>query len=262
MEASSIVARLISQVENRPLPSAPVAITLPDEDDQLVEIASEKLGYAEGQSFAIEYMDSRGRKSTRRITVWGVAAGSAGVPSLIAFCHERNAQRQFRVDRIHCFIDYDGEVFSDVPMFLTENFGMDLNLASSRGDDATDRWSGILKAVRHEAVLLSALSRSDGKTVAEEVELATDYLSRLAEMNGLMLSEGEILSIYRYANRLRPTEKALSNALQHLSNLADRHLQRLLLTAVALIDADGARHPAEISLVNEIAIDLIGTTII
>lgn len=257
-----LASKIARMVDGRPLPVSPVPVALPDDDDP-VSAALDHLGYAEGQSFAIEYVDSSRRASTRRITVWGIVGSAGGVPSLLAFCHERKARRQFRIDRIQCFIDYDGEVHSDIPRFLFDNFGMSLEIAAGRDrDEREQRWKHILEAVREEAVILAALARSDGHAVAEEVEIATDYLGRLSEANGMMLDEAEIAGIYRYANRLRPTEEAIRRALNGIANLPPRHLQRLLLTAVALIDADGKRHDAEVSLVNEIAMELTGMAVV
>ncbi|HEY0120575.1 MAG TPA: WYL domain-containing protein [Rhizobium sp.] len=261
MENVSIARTLAEQVSKKPVPKSPIPILLPDEDEA-ISAKLENLGYAEGQSFAIEYVDSAKRPSTRRITVWGIVAGAGGVPSLIAFCHERKAQRQFRIDRIQCFIDYDGEVFSDIPVFLQENFGMNILLGTKTAPDGDRRWRRVLDSVKHDAVLLSALSRSDGKTSPQETEIATDHLSRLAENAGMMLEDAEILAIYRYANRLRPTEEAIMRALEHAAAQGHRHVQKLLNVAIELIDADGQRHHNEIALINSIALDLTGMAII
>lgn len=261
MSVLTIAHAIAEHVASKPIQSVGVNVILPDEDDA-ISAKLEMLGYADGQSFAIEYLDSARRLSLRRITVWGVVAGAQGVPSLIAFCHERKAQRQFRVDRIQSCVDYDGEVFSDVPTFLAENFGMEIGLAGKKGHESDLRWRGILDTIRHDAVLLAALSRSDGKTVAVEVDIASNYLSQLAERQGVMLDDADILAIYRYANRLRPAEDAITRALHYVRELGPRHVQKLLLTAVALMDADGNRHPHEIELVNIISSELIGTTLI
>lgn len=255
------IARTIADfVNDKPIPKSPVKIAIPIEDDRQPSDGAH-LGNAEGQTFAIEYVDSRNQSSTRRITVWSIIAGVGGVPSLVAFCHERNASRQFRIDRIKCFVDFDGEVFDDVPEFLSQNFGMNLLAATRTSTIQDQRWPTILDAVRHNAVILSALSRSDGKTVQEEIEIATNHLSRLAEANGLMLDESEILAIYRYANRLRPTEAAIGRAIEEIAKLGHRHVEKLLLAAIALVDADGQRHPQEVALINDISRDLIGVEI-
>lgn len=264
MSLEALARTMSEEVLHRPIPMAPIEIVL-DEFDDPTQDAADHLGHAEGQSFLIEYRDSAGRRSARRITVWGIVAGANGVPSLIARCHERQAQRQFRIDRIVSVVDYDGEVFEDVPAFLVENFGMSHLLAGRRGDDAMGRdrvWSDVLEAIRHDAVILSALARSDGKAVAVEVDAAADHLSQLAERNGAMLDEAQILAIYRYANRLRPTEEAIVRALRFLQQQSPQHVKRLLIASAAIIDADGLRHPNEIALLNAVAEDLLGVPLV
>src|SRR5690606_19646165 len=118
MEFRTLASSLAGLVDSRPLGPPPVAPSLPNED--VDEPGKQSLGFAEGQSFAIEYVDAAGRPSSRRITVYDIQMTSSGVPCLYARCHERGAMRSFRVDRIKYCIDYDGEVFDDVPAFLHE----------------------------------------------------------------------------------------------------------------------------------------------
>lgn len=256
----AFVARTLSEeILAKPAPPPPRPVILPDIDEDFTE-GEQSIGFAEGQSFAIEYVDSAGKLSTRRITVWSIVGGTNGVPSLLAHCHERKAQRQFRVDRIQCCIDYDGEIFSDVPRFLCDNFGMTL-LIAKKTDNAEERWPGILATIRHEAVLLAALAKADGKVRPEEVEAETDYLSRIAERTGVMLDEGDIAAIRRYVGRLRPSEDAILRALNALALQGAARVQKLLMAAIAVIDADGKRHDREIEMINAISVDLTGVPI-
>lgn len=256
----AIIAReLAEEVLARPAPASPRAIELPHADDDSPR-STESIGYAEGQSFVIEYLDSANRPSTRRVTVWSIVAGSNGVPCLFAYCHERKAKRQFRVDRIQCFIDYDGEVFQEVPKFLADNFGMDIALAM-KTSDVDRRWNGILENIRHNAVILAALARSDGRIASEEIDEAERYLTALAERSGIMLDVGDVSSIRRYVSRLRPTEEAIMKALDQLSDRDPGQIKRLLMAAMRVVDADGHRHPREMALINAIAEDLTGAPI-
>lgn len=256
-----VLARSIAdEVEARALPMSPVPIVIAALDD-VEPGAGETLGSAEGQSFIIEYVDSTGKSSTRRITVWSLSTGVGGVPCLIARCHERQAQRTFRCDRIRCFVDYDGEVFDDVPAFLSQNFGMSLGMASRKDPNSEKRWAQILGRVKHDAVLLSALARVDGQTLAVETDAATNHLAWFAEMDGIMLEDAEIVALHRYLNRLRPTEQAIMRAIHETSTRERRHIERMLMAAAAVIDADGMRHPREVALINAMAGELIGTSI-
>lgn len=105
--------------------------TLAHHDDQ--GDAAPDLGTAEGQSFEIEYCNSEGVHSDRRITVWGLKEGTSGIPMLVARCHKSNKTRTFRTDRIECVIDNSGEVHEDVPAFLHDTFGMPLEIARRSG---------------------------------------------------------------------------------------------------------------------------------
>ncbi len=259
MSIALLAQQLADEILARPIPPSPKPIELPDTDaDSLAEY--EDLGFAEGQSFIIEYLDSAGKASTRRITVFAIVAGVGGIPCLLARCHERKAQRQFRVDRIQCCIDYDGEVFADVPQFLTDNFGMAIELSSRSAAEL--RWKQIQGQIRHDATLLAALSRSDGNVVDAETNAATAHLVKQAEAEGFMLDDAEIVAIHRYVGRLRPNEQAILRALDFLAGAGQRRIQRLLLAAAAVMDADGRRHASEVALINAIAEDLIGTSIV
>ncbi len=261
MSFGALARSIADEVEARVLPTSPVPIVIAAIDDAEPS-GGETLGSAEGQSFIIEYIDSTGKSSTRRITVWSISAGAGGIPCLIAKCHERQAQRSFRVDRIKCFIDYDGEVFDDIPTFLSQNFGMSLSLAVKKDPNIEKRWAYILGRVKHDAVLLSALARVDGQTLVVETDAATNHLAWFAEMDGIMLEEAEILALNRYLNRLRPTEQAIMRAIYETSTRERRHVERMLMAAAAVIDADGTRHPREVALINAMATELIGTSII
>ncbi len=260
MNINQIARDLAAEIISLPAPPSPLLIVLPEVDEEPVRRA-ENIGDAEGQSFLIEYVNSAGKPSTRRITVWSIVGGTNGIPSLLAHCHERKAQRQFRVDRIQCFIDYDGEVFDDVPLFLEQNFGMALPVSTKRADDGA-RWAGILNSIRHDAVLLAALAKSDGKVRPEEIEVETDYLASLAERTGVMLDDGDIASIRRFAGRLRPSEEAIMRALNALTAEGETRTKRLLMAAVRVIDADGKRHEKELAMINAISLDLTGVEIL
>ncbi|MBO6509886.1 MAG: hypothetical protein JJ979_15655, partial [Roseibium sp.] len=86
-----------------PLPSAPRAVLLGKTDD--VPEAPTGTGRAEGQSFMIEYRSETGEATARRITVFSIQEDTNGIPVLIARCHECNAERAFRADRVKCCID-------------------------------------------------------------------------------------------------------------------------------------------------------------
>lgn len=261
MEISQIASAMASLIDVRPLQDPFRPIVIPNDDDP-IEADTEMLGYAEGQTFMIEYIDSKGRSSTRRVSVYDIVGGRSGGPCLLAKCHERHATRQFRIDRIQCCIDYDGVVYDDVTSFLTTTFGMSISVARSKErDDDVARWKSIIDALRADAVLLSALSRVDGKVKVVETSEAVVHLVRLVERGDIFLSDADVASVEAYVKRLRPTHGAVSRALEAIAMAGTSHIQRLLLAAVRVIKADEVVHPQELNLVNDISRELIGVDI-
>lgn len=261
MQIDRLAVHLEGMVTARSLPAAPREIVMPPDDDP-PDAQIEHLGDAEGQSFMIEYIDAGGHVSSRRISVYGIARGRAGVPLLTAKCHERNATRQFRVDRIRCCIDYSGEVHDDVATFLADNFGMARELAVRKAAlDANARWRDIVDLVRDDAILLAAMSQSDGSIHAGEIDEATRYLAEIVERTGIMLTEWECNGLAAHIRRLRPNRAAIERALEQIARHDASRVQKLLRAAVAVLDADGRRHPAELELLDAICIELTGVGI-
>ncbi|MDQ0456022.1 WYL domain-containing protein [Rhizobium paknamense] len=259
MAISDFLTVMSEHVEARPYRAAK-PIILPETDDDDLADVSDVLGYAEGQSFMIEYVDSRGRGSARRVTVWSIVAGAGGTPCLFAKCHERNAMRQFRIDRIKCCIDYDGEVFEDVPLFLRENFGMSLPASLAAGLDKD--WARILEDVRVHAVLIAAVMRSDGRVHEQEVEIGLIHLIAVAERSGHFLDELRQASLQRYLLRLRPTDSAIKSAIDSLIGEDKRQIERLLRVCVAVMDADGKRDVREKAAINALADEILGVVVV
>lgn len=258
MGVEDIVVSVTALVEARPLQQPVGPIVIPPQDDE-VDPDTDPLGYAEGQSFMIEYTDVKGQRSRRRITVYDIVAGRNGIPCLRARCHERKATRQFRIDRIQCCIDFDGEVHDDVPEFMAETFGMPIRVARTREtDESENRWPSIVALLRNDAVLLSSLSRVDGTLKSSEVDEALVHLANIVERNNVFLTEAEVCSIRTYIKRLRPNSEAIIRSLVGIRNSGPDHVRRFLITAKKVIEADAVLHTSEIALINDIARELIG----
>jgi len=259
MSVLEVTESLASWVEAKPIwtPSRPV--DLPSADDEQERDAA-GLGAAEGQSFMIEYKDSKGQASRRRITVWHISESSRdGIPFLYARCHERQAMRTFRIDRIVNCIDYDGVVHSDVPRFLTDALGMSIGLASAAEDTAERRWQLILARVKVDATLLAAMSRCDGHVAPSEVAAILRHLAYIVESDGeYILSEDDVARLDRHVARLRPTVEAIRRALKSAGAFHPDRLKRMLIAAAKVMDADEIRHPTEMRLLNVVALELLG----
>jgi hypothetical protein len=263
MNLNGIGASLSEWVDAKAIwkPSKPVV--LPPVDDE-PERDTAGLGAAEGQSFMIEYRDSTGRPSRRRITVWHLSESSRdGVPFLYARCHERQAMRTFRIDRIECCIDYDGVIHDNVPKFLSDTFGMSIGLAAAKEDAAERRWQLILSAIKADATLLAAMSRCDGHVSRSEVEAILRYLAGLIEASGeIILSDADIDRLDRHIARLRPTSDSIRRALEIAGDFAPHRVQKMLVAAATVMDADLVRHPAESRLLNAVSQELLGVDVV
>jgi len=220
------------------------------------------IGYAEGQTFMIEYQNADGLVSVRRITVFSISERKDGRLLLRARCHERKATRSFRVDRIRCCIDYDGEVFEDVPSFLDQTFGM-AQKASTRefGVSAAARAAALREMVGDQAVLFRAMAFADFFIGESEVNACVQVLANTIERAGVVCSQGDCQWLERYFRRLRPSEVTIRAAVNSMSAKSAREKDRFLRDLVAVMDADGVRHPLEMELLDLLAIELTGVGI-
>lgn len=248
-------------------PPAPIAVLLPDFDapDGFVDAEEVGFGAREGQTFMIEYTDAKGQASARRITVWSISAGSAGIPCLVARCHERKAQRNFRVDRIRAIIDLDGEVHDDVVTFLRERVGLTVSLAAlaaARNSDDDRAWAEMRATARPAAILLAGVSLSDGVKHPDEIEAAAEFCARLCERRGLAPTGTTLAAFRRYLKGLRPDREMMLAALDHLQAEQTDEIVNVLRAARDVIEADGTLHSSEIGMLDDICRELTGVGIL
>jgi hypothetical protein len=281
IHAEEFGQKLAVKLAERKTPVAPLPVSLPDEDDEhTLQHAGEGLGHAEGQSFMIEYENAKGEPSRRRVTVWSISIGASGVPCLVCFCHERKAMRSFRIDRIECFIDYDGVVHDDTAAFLREAFGISIEIAKKRQEvgrldafymstevakllqeasyEKGERWASIMQLLKADAHILSAMSHADGFKHPEELTVMVQWCCRKASKVYPDLSEHEEEAIIRYLQRCRPQEKALVAACDEVLSRPVDAIVALVSTAKRVMNADGVQHPAEAELLEELAAHVCG----
>lgn len=218
----------------------------------------------EGQSFIIEYMDGRGQLSQRRISVWGIDEGSEGIPRLVARCHEQQATRRFRIDRIRSVISLDGEVFDDVGAYLADRLGLEGApdaIARAPRPGLSPAWPKMLELCRPYAILLGALSVADGRKIQVEIDAAADFCVWLCRKAGLEPDEPERQAFGAFMKGMRPAEMSVVTALDALMSEEPETLTAFARAGRAVIEADGVLHPAEVALLNEIARELFGVEI-
>ncbi len=223
----------------------------------------ERLGYAEGQSFAIEYEDAEGNESVRRITVWSIEESTAGTVTLVARCHERKATRRFRIDRIKAVIDYDGEVFSPPDEFFVETFGMSPEMLKGlSNEDALEDLRRAKNILRDEIRLLAALGHADGQLDEREIDEILIYGDWRLGRNDLMLEQAQLAQLRRYIARTRPTREMLMKSIDRIqSRFEPEGLKRLFMAAHAVVKADGEAHEDEMALLEDLYLELTGLPI-
>ncbi len=201
-------------------------------------------GGADGLLFAIEYMDAKGNLSRRRITV-----KSYDGRYLRAWCHERQAWRTFRVDRIRCIIDENGEIH-DPGTFFRVTPGFELERPGA-GED--DRRHALREPIRPHLRVLAAIARADGRFTADEIPPILAFTSAAHEVTGLApLSDDDLEYIASYVRRLRPLPNSLAADLDAAAG-GNADIFRLMIeTCVPLVRADGRVTPEERAVIDEI----------
>lgn len=203
------------------------------------------LADAVAQLLVIDYRDAEGQESRRRISVRRVwdDPDRAGETVVEAFCHERQAPRWFRSARIRTVTDpATGQAFTDADWFLKRHLAA--VPASALRRDHTAR---AIARCRAELALLACLAGRNGRVAAADREPILVHVA--GRCSDLAYNKPRLLG---YLGRLHPDADALQRALTWLLVLPEADLQRLLRTAVALLEAEGAADPAEAALLAEL----------
>ena len=250
---------LLGFPERRPNPYVPkvtVEFTETWTDEPPIEIT-------EGVTIMIEYRDGAGTWSRRPVTITGLNI-EIDTTYLETWCHMREDERTFRVDRIESIVDEAGEVHEDAPRYLEERLGLPpgtIILPRSRarhGRSREDAWALLRRNVRPQAILFAALARASGVMRPEEVAFALAHCVEIAEARGLLFGDDEIEKLEAYIRRERPDAVRIETAIEGMLVCTPAEIHGFLDAALDLIRADGRRAPQEVALLNRIARDLTG----
>lgn len=217
------------------LPEADSADMLP------VSLARADLESIAGVGCILNYRDAGGEESNRRVTCRRLNR-IADALYLQALCHERGAQRTFRIDRIvEVACGVTGKVHRPSDPYFARYIAQEGD-ASSVGF-----FLGVKRAADLRAGLnvLAFLARADGKVVPEEREVIAEFCRSFAVRygNDRFAHEGAC----GYADRLAPDAEQFYVALERLTvEGAPQGLARLVADAAnRLISADGVQHERE-----------------
>lgn len=215
-------------------------------DMNLPDLGDWEPGRLAGAGFGIEYVDATGACTVRRITALKLRY-NAGMPLLLCWCHERGALRSFRLDRVRCCYDTNGEVF-ETANFLRSAFAIDINR--------------IIEVVEPEDVfgnglrILAALARVDGHLHPEELERMMQYCVSIYDHYGASMPLGLDKALPELAFRLRPTTVVVERSLRGLRRAAAGERRLFARYAVQVMDADSVQHPDEFALVQRLRTEL------
>jgi len=247
LDAAKVLAREVGKWPEPPLPPG-IAPNLAGYDDPTEH--GEEMSLAEGQLFVIRYADAKGRISVRRITAWGTGVLSNAAVVLVAWCHERQAKRLFRVDRIAAAIDYSGVVHEPPDRFLRDVFGL-----SGMNDGTTDTWRALRACIRPHVQLMAALSRPRGvmreREIHEILPLAGKFWPDLNETENRM----RLVTMIR---RSRPVPQVIEDVIRDMRMRPQAEKRASMQACQRVLLSEGVVSPAQAALFNLICEDLIG----
>lgn len=200
-------------------------------NDDEIGIVSDVRDQSSGWSTFMVYEDSAGNRSERRVTCRSISGDGRPV-YLMGYCHERQAPRSFRIDRIVELIDYrTGEVVEALRHF--EELRMH-GLLPMRDRNLADL-----------AVVMVYMAKCDGEFHPLEVDAIEEGLSRyLLRAGG---TDAELEKVLSHLPALAPDADDVVAAVSRILRAeTSSSLSRLILDcSSSVMAADGIFHNEE-----------------
>jgi len=204
-EDNEVQKILNGEIKNRPLPKTNKSTFYVPEEEIIedFELPQDFDSIKLNSLAQIIYIDSKGQKSERRITMNSATQTANSDYILKAYCHEKKAQRTFRLARIQQLTDMEtGEIFENPSQYFTERF--------------EDSPIGIITKVFHklesEILILTFIARADGYLRAKEREIIMKFImDESNESFDQKLLESEIRRTYCESQDFRDSLKKISN---------------------------------------------------
>lgn len=226
----------------------------PEEDDLELEAA---VGFATNQSFTIVYDEIDGHESVRRITVRDITLNGSGVPVLNSWCHERNALRAFRTDRIAMVVSEDGEVTAPPARFFSSTFAMS-EVFTGRCGVTPVPLTPVRQIFTAHMMALAHLCHNDSGFHRDEQGIIFEHCLKLARDADRPVSEGEKRTLKQFLKSLKPIKLFLGPAMRALQEDRPERIAALLSAADDVINADGLRRHNAKSFFGLLQRDLTG----
>ena len=205
----------------------------------------------------IEYKDSGGQFSRRRITMRCLLVNEKAT-YIQAICHERNAYRNFRFDRITAAITEDGEII-DFGEHLKTTLGIlyDDSAASESRKLFTDA-ARIRDRLRPALSILVSLARADDRFHPSELDEIMLYaekeiiaLNREGRLEDIPSLEALDLLAPMILN-MRPTRESLAGYILRICEWDGQRIERLQRAIGRVTIADGRFTFQEHDLISDI----------
>lgn len=192
------------EIDNRPLPK-PVKNTfhIPENDSlEEIDLPNEFETIKLNSLAQIAYKDAQGQKSERRITMYSISPTLDDDYMIRAYCHERNAQRTFKLSRITELTDIEtGEVFDNPEKYFLDRFN----------ESPIGIITNVFQELESEILVLTFVARADGYLRKKEREIIIDFLVNKSNKSfDLDLLENEIRRTYCESKDFRESLKELS----------------------------------------------------
>ncbi|HRP91074.1 MAG TPA: NINE protein [Edaphocola sp.] len=151
----------------------------------------------------ISYSDAKGQRSERRITMKAIQKTYDDDYIITAYCHEKQAQRSFKLSRIDKLVDMEtGEVFSDPSKYFIDRFM----------DSPIGHITQCFQEYEPEILVLSFMARADGVLRKKERKLIADYIQhRYNSTLDEKLLDDEIRRTYCESSDFRKSLKTISD---------------------------------------------------
>lgn len=245
METALGLLRRIADTEGPPEPTVPPGYSMAgDAEDagDLLEVVADPDDCLPAELF-IRYADGDGNGSLRSITLRSVKRTDDGGILLSCYCHLRAAPRTLHAGRIIEAIDSVSGEDRTPPTGFLDYWGM--NTAPAPVPDGTLE---ALKAARHGVVVLTFLSRCDGRQHPSDIEVIVEYLVQHAYRY-----EIDVSRLAEFMARLKPDVEAFRESAEILAaGEGESSLETVLMYAGRLIQADGVMHEAEEQFAREL----------
>lgn len=229
--------------ENRPLPRfTSQTITVPQNENIENFDLPENIDSIKLNTLAfIAYIDASGQRSERRITLKSIHQTYEDDYIITAFCHEREAQRSFKLSRIEKLVDMEtGEIFPEPSKYFIDRFNNSpLGLLTKCYQD-----------LESEILILTYIARADGYLRKKEREIISDFIQLKSNVAlDTILLDNEIRRTYCESSDLRKSLKLISKQ-------SDSDRNQLYNCAKQIIETDKKTDPMEMGVLELIKTEL------